>query len=488
MENDQEITIPNNWKPRPKQLKLWRYLESGGKRAVAFWHRRFGKDDVALHWAAAAMTQRPGTYWHLLPEAAQARKAIWDAINPKTGIRRIDEAFPREIWDIRREHEMLLKSTALNATWQVLGSDNFNSLVGSPPIGVVFSEWALADPSAWAYIRPILAENGGWALFISTPRGKNHGYRTYKLAQSEPGWFAEILTVDDTKAIPQDILDAELREYVKEYGPEQGKSFFEQEYYCSFNAAILGAVYGAAMARAVKQGRVGNFKYDPELPVNTAWDLGRTDSSVCIWWQQAKNEIRVIKSNAASFADPEDLVSWLYGRQVVVDERDNKSGRVSKWHLGDWIPGFEECSNYKYNTHYVPHDAAIKLLQASGRSIIEQFHDLGVKTRLVAATSDTNSHTAARTTIERTWFNEEDEKLVEALSQYHYLWDSEKKEPSIKPVHDWTSHYADAYEIIGQVWRNPVISEEDEKPRFLNDLTAKDVFWPEKTENKAERY
>lgn len=487
MENEQEITIPNNWKPRPRQLNLWRYLEGGGKRAVAFWHRRFGKDDVALHWAAVAMTRKPGTYWHLLPEAAQARKAIWDAINPKTGIRRIDEAFPKDIWDIRREHEMLLKSTFLNTTWQVLGSDNFNSLVGSPPIGVVFSEWALADPAAWAYIRPILADNDGWALFISTPRGKNHGYRTYKLAQSESEWFSEVLTVDDTKAIPQNILDAELREYIKEYGLEQGRSFFEQEYYCSFEAAILGAVYGAAMSRALKQGRIGDFKHDPDLHVNTSWDLGRTDASVCIWWQQVKNEIRIIKASAINFADPEDLVSWLYGKQIIVDARENKTGSVTKWHLGDCIPGYEECVDFTYGTHYVPHDAAIKLLQASGRSIINQFHDLGVKTRLVSATSESSSHTAARATIECSWFNESEEKLIEALSQYHYAWDAEKKEPGKKPVHDWTSHYADAFEIIGQVWRNEIKEIEPEKPKFLHEATAKELFWPEKTRIRPER-
>lgn len=163
-----EIELPNGWEPRPYQLPLWQYLEHGGKRADVAAHRRWGKDDVALHWTACAAIQRPGTYWHLLPEAAQARKAIWDAVNPHTGKKRIDEAFPPEIRARKREQEMIIELVN-GSTWQVLGSDNYNSLVGSPPVGVVLSEWALAKPDAWTYLRPILAENGGWAIFIWTP-------------------------------------------------------------------------------------------------------------------------------------------------------------------------------------------------------------------------------------------------------------------------------------------------------------------------------
>jgi hypothetical protein len=178
-----EINIPYNWKPRSYQRKLWNYLASGGKRAVALWHRRAGKDDVCLHWAAVSVMEKPATYWHMLPEAAQARKAIWEAVNPHTGIRRIDEAFPHEIRETTREQEMMIKFKN-GATWQVVGSDNYNSLIGSPPYGVIYSEWSVGDPSSWAYLRPILAENGGWAMFIYTARGKNHGYSMYNIAKA----------------------------------------------------------------------------------------------------------------------------------------------------------------------------------------------------------------------------------------------------------------------------------------------------------------
>lgn len=482
-----QIRIPQNWKPRPYQRELWKYLENGGKRAVAVWHRRAGKDEVCLHWAAVSALQRPATYWHMLPEATQARKAIWDAINPHTGKRRIDEAFPLEIRASTKEHEMMIKFIN-GSTWQVVGSDNFNSLLGSPPAGVVFSEWSLANPSAWGYLRPILAENGGWALFIYTPRGKNHGHKTLQMAKAEEGWFAQELTVDDTKALPQHLLDTELKEYISEYGEDQGRSFYRQEYFVSFEAAIIGAVYGAAMTRAMQDGRIGAFEWDTSLPVHTAWDLGRSDSTVIIWWQQIKGEIRLIKCHDSNLNDPEYYCGLLYGKKIIIDDRDNETGRISKWHLGESIEGYEDCQKFQYGTHFVPHDAAIKLLQASGRSIVDQFHDLGINTKVVHATSDANSHAAARTTIDRSWFNEKEENLVEGLKQYHYKWDEEKKTISAKPVHDDSSHIADAFEIIGQVWKNNVEVKEVKKRVFLAEATANDLFWPEKTLKKRERY
>jgi len=136
--------LPTFWEPRPYQLKLWRYLARGGLRADVAAHRRWGKDEVALNWASVASVARVGGYWHLLPEASQGRKAIWDAVNPHTGRRRIDEAFPHKLRAATRDADMMIRFRN-GSTWQVCGSDNYNSLVGSPPVGVVFSEWALAN-------------------------------------------------------------------------------------------------------------------------------------------------------------------------------------------------------------------------------------------------------------------------------------------------------------------------------------------------------
>jgi hypothetical protein len=236
-----QIELPHNWEQREYQKPLWRYLEGGGTRAVEVAHRRWGKDDVALHWTATAAMKRPATYWHMLPEYSQARKAIWAAINPHTGIRRIDEAFPKEIRANTNEQEMFIRFKN-GATWQVVGSDSYNNTVGSPPAGIVLSEWSIAKPEAWGYLKPILRENGGWAIFIYTPRGENHGLSMLEYAQTKDNWFAEVSKVDDTQALTEDELKEELDEYISLYGKSRGLAMYKQEYFCSFDEAFDGKV------------------------------------------------------------------------------------------------------------------------------------------------------------------------------------------------------------------------------------------------------
>lgn len=221
-----EILMPNDWNPRDYQRPLWKYLSSGGKRAVAIWHRRSGKDSLAINWTAKSMLERVGVYWHMLPLNTQARKVIWDGIDKK-GRRVIYQAFPPEI--IKSVNSQEMKLELINGSiWQCVGSDNYDALVGGNPVGVVFSEYSIANPAAWDFIRPILAENGGWALFIYTPRGHNHGYTLYNQAK-QAGWFCQILTVEQTKAIPLSAVDEERQAGMSE-------AMISQEFYCSFEA------------------------------------------------------------------------------------------------------------------------------------------------------------------------------------------------------------------------------------------------------------
>lgn len=443
------IRVPaNGWHPRDYQLPLWKYLENGGKRAVCVWHRRAGKDEQCLYWAAVAAHERIGNYWHMLPEASQARKAIWDAINPHTGRRRIDEAFPLELREATRANEMLIKLKC-GSTWQVVGSDNYNSLIGSPPIGIVFSEYSVADPSSWAYLRPILRENGGWALFIYTSRGRNHGATLYYGAKDDPKWFAQLLTVDQTQVLTPEELAEELSEYKREYGEEAGQAFFDQEYYCSFDSAILGAVYGAVIRRLEKKGAITDVSYDPKLPVHTAWDLGFDDNTAIWFWQITLGEIRLI------------------------DYYENNGQGIA--HYCDVLAQ----RGYTYGKHYVPHDAAHELMAAGGRSIVHQAHELGVKMMVVASTGQQNSIEAARKTLERCWFDEKKcARGLDGLRAYHYPWNETNRTFDSKPKHDWSSHPVDALEIIGQVWRVPDSEKPKAEPKFLHRITADDVFWP----------
>jgi len=410
------IRLPfNNWQPRLYQKKLWTHLENGGQRAVAVWHRRSGKDEVALHWTACAMHRRIGTYWHMLPEASQARKAIWEAINPHTGKRRIDEAFPPAVRSTTRDNEMFIRIRP-GSTWQVIGSDNYNSLVGSPPVGVVFSEWALADPQAWAYVRPILRENGGWAVFIYTPRGRNHGATFYEGHQGDPAWFVERLRSEDTGLFTAAELATELREYVTEYGQEDGTNLFNQEYHCDFNAAVVGSYYGPEMTAAERDKRICPVPYEPKAKVYTAWDLGIGDSTAIWFVQFVGKEIRCI-----DYLENSGVGLTWYAKQL--QERP-----------------------YVYAEHILPHDADVKEL-GTGVSRLETLHSLGLfNHRVMPARAKADSINGVRLLLPRCWFDKvKCQRGVDALRQYRKEWDEKRKVFHDRPLHDWASHGSDAF-------------------------------------------
>lgn len=429
------IRIPNNWTPRDYQRPLWDYLENGGRRAVAIWHRRAGKDDVCLHRTCVAAHERPATYWHMLPEANQIRKAIWEAINPHTGRRRIDEAFPPELRETTHNQEMFIRFKC-GSTWQAVGSDNFNSLVGSPPAGVIFSEWALANPSAWAYLRPIIAENNGWALFITTPRGRNHAHKTLEAAKQDKDWFHQVLTAEQTSVFTPEQLQKELKEYIAEYGEEHGTAFFRQEFYCDFNAPLLGSYYGREFVRVDNESRITAVEYDPELVVYTAWDIGWSDDTAIWFFQVIQGEVHLIDFYAASGMDIKHYAEVLANKP------------------------------YKYGTHWLPHDARAKTLAAQGRSIVEQLAaQLGIKHLNIAPNLDVQDGIqAVRMMFSRCWFDEEKTKEgIEALRLYQREYDDDKKAFKDKPRHDWTSHAADAFRYLALVWREEI------KPKVIDD-------------------
>lgn len=418
-----EIVLPNNWVPRPYQRPFWKAMERGYKRAIAIWHRRAGKDDAVLHWTATAAHTRIGGYWHMLPQANQARKAVWNAINPHTGLKRIDEAFPRELRKKTREDEMLIEFKC-GSIWQLVGSDNFNSLVGSPPIGITFSEWALADPAAWAYLSPILEENGGWAAFITTPRGKNHAYRMLKNAQAHPeSWFAEVLTIEDTGIVSSERYDELKAERSAEFGEVFGEALCEQEYRCSFEAAVLGAYYSKELADADKAGRVGDLLADPTQPVHTAWDLGVDDSNSIWFFQVLGGGIHVIDYYESSGVGVEHYVKVL------------------------------EEKGYPYGHDLVPHDAKVKEW-GSGRTRIETMLALKRSPFLVPLHPVSDGIQAVRKTLAVTRFDESRcLRGLDALRNYHTDYNEETRVLGKTPVHDWSSHGADAFRTLAMGWR-----------------------------------
>lgn len=418
-----ELILPYQWEPRQDQMPLWMYLERGGKRAVEVAHRRWGKDDVSLHYTATQAVQRKGNYWHMLPQYNQCRKAIWEAVNPRTGRKRIDDAFPEAIRSGKRETDMYIEFKS-GSSWQLVGSDNFDALVGSPPVGVVFSEYALSDPQSWAYIQPILEENDGWAIFISTSRGNNHLKRLYDFASTEPGWFGEKLTVDQTPVFDASKVVQIRKEMHAQFGPDLGEALFQQEYYCSFEGAVLGAYFSRQISDARKDGRITHVPYQPGLEVDTFWDLG-VDDSMTIWFIQHVGK----------------------GHHVI----DYYEG--SGYGLEHYAKVLKD-KGYTYGNHYMPHDAAAREMSSgeialSRREVAE---NLGIKPVIVVKRAKNidlivQVHIpAARNLIPLCWFDAEKcSKGISALESYRTEYDDDKKKLGNRPLHDWSSHGASAF-------------------------------------------
>ena len=409
-----EIILPHEWAPRGYQLPLWRYLHNGGKRAIPIWPRRHGKDDVALHFTACAAHERVGVYWHLLPQQNQARKAIWDAVNPHTSRRRIDDAFPRALRETTREQDMMIRFKC-GSSWQVIGSDNYDALVGTPPVGVVFSEWALSNPQAWSLIRPILAENGGWAIFPTTPRGRNHAFKMYEMGLTGEDWFAEKLTAHDTDVYSSEQLEQERRELIVERGEEDGEAIFQQEYMTSFSAGLAGAYYARIIDRLETDGRITTVPYNPQKQVHTAWDLGRNDATA-IWF---------VQRHGLGWA----VIDYLASASVGID-----------WYIRELI-----AKSYIYGEHLMPHDAESETMIGSIRATAE---GMGLKNiRVVPRTeSVANDINEVRQILPLCWFDKEKTAAgIDALRSYRREWDEKLHAYRDRPLHDWASDPADAF-------------------------------------------
>lgn len=206
------------------------------KRGVLVWHRRAGKDKtVFAGFVAPQMFRRVGTYYYIFPTYNQGRKILWDG-RDREGFRFLDH-IPPEVRDGEVNNtEMKLRVTN-GSMLQVIGSDNIDSIVGTNPVGCVFSEYALQDPKGWDYLSPILLENGGWAIFDYTPRGKNHGYRMFRMAEGNPDWYCQLLTVEDTYKLGG-TMSPEMVDSERKSG--KNENFIRQEYYCFMpNTPIL---------------------------------------------------------------------------------------------------------------------------------------------------------------------------------------------------------------------------------------------------------
>ncbi|MBX5143226.1 hypothetical protein HJB79_31450 [Rhizobium lentis] len=402
-------------------------------RLIAIWHRRAGKDEIVLNAMRELAWKSPGTYWHCFPEQKQARKAIWNGVNGHTGKRRILEAFPPQIIKRMQDDDMFIELTN-GATFQLIGSDRYDSTVGSGPKGIAYSEWALSNPSAWAYHSPMIRETGGFAAFITTPRGNNHAKTMFDRAKESPSWFSELLSIEDTRALSGDDLAEALQEYQDMHGIDLGRAIFEQEYLCSFAGAMVGAYWGAEMAQAEREGRICDVPVNHDYPVHTAWDLGKAVNNPIWCFQVIDGKPRVVDFYRPESDDLEEWVRWL-------DDR-----------------------GYKGND-YVPHDAVVTEW-GTKRTRVETLQLLKRKPKRVAKVSVADGINAGRKTIQAAVFDKERCELgIEGLKNYRREWDDELKTFRENPVKDWAEHIGSSFRYLGLAWREAMVQQPKEKPK-----------------------
>jgi len=403
IEVDQEI----DYKPRD-QIRAFHNRKE--RFAIIVAHRRFGKTVAAINDLIRSCFEidRPNVrVAYIAPYLSQAKAVAWDYALE----------FTRDIPEIKVNHSELRIDFLNGARFRLFGADNYNAMRGLYFDAVVLDEMADFPASAWSnVIRPALADRRGSATFISTPKGKNEFWELWHEAQDDPNWFTAMLKASETSILDQEELDEARR--------TMGDDRYEQEFECSFEAAIQGAFYAKEMKEATEDGRITRVPYDRAASVITAWDLGIGDSTAIWFAQYVAQEIRIIDYYENSGVGLDHYAKVLFDKE------------------------------YHYEQHILPHDVQVKEL-GTGKSRLETLDALGIRNIEIApklAVED--GIQAARTMIPKCWFDADNcTRGIEALRQYRRDFDEKLKTWRGRPLHDWTSHGADAFRYLAVGYR-----------------------------------
>ena len=416
----EHVTVEIPYSPRAQFLPF-HYRKQRWACMVA--HRRAGKTVACINdliKAAVCCDKLDGRYAYVAPYYSQAKDIAW------TYLKRFSAPIPGH-----SVNESELRIDYPNgARVRLYGADNYDRLRGGYLDGVVLDEYADMSPAAWGeVIRPMLADRKGWAVFIGTPKGRNAFWEIWEQSQSDPTFFPLMLRASKTGLVDSEELEAARAQMT----PEQ----FEQEFECSFDAAILGAYYGREIAEAERDGRVTELP-STELPVHTAWDLGMDDPTAIWFFQVAPDGLRILDYYENSG----------HGLEHYVDELKRRP--------------------YTYGDHWLPHDAKVEEL-VSGRTRVEFLQSRGLRCRLVPGHEVMDGINAARVSFRQMWFDgHRCRQGIEALRQYHAEFDDKLRTFKPKPRHDWTSHATDAFRYLAMAWKEMKPSDVSKpKPKDL---------------------
>lgn len=385
-------------------------FEAPKRWSVVVAHRRAGKTTASLqrliHGALTCSLSRP-RFAFIAPLYKQAKTVAWDTL----------KAFLAPLPGVTFNEAELRADFESGARIQLFGADNPDALRGQYLDGVVMDEYAQMDPRLWAeVVRPALADRRGWAIWIGTPAGPNAFKEIYDSATG-PTWTRLMLRADETGLVAPDELEAARAEMTPEA--------FEQEFLCSFQAAVRGAYFGREMSAAEQSGRITDVPHDSSHPVETWWDLGMRDQTVIWFAQRIGAQVRLVDLYANSGSPLDHYVSELRAR------------------------------HYSYSRHVAPHDIEVREL-GTGKSRLEIARNLGIDFEIAPHLSLEDGINAVRMMLPSTWIDRTRCAIgIEALQLYRAKYDETARVFQARPLHDWTSHYADALRM-GAVARQSI--------------------------------
>jgi hypothetical protein len=407
------VTIP--YKPRAPQ-KLIHVAMDEHRFVVGVAHRRMGKTVAALNQiikAALENNQQAPRYAYIAPTYSQAKRVAWDYLTH----------FVRPLDAVANIAE--LRVDFLGRRIQLYGSDNPDSLRGQYFDGVVLDEIGDQNPKIWnEIIRPALADRKGWCLFIGTPKGNNHFKELFDRASKEPGWSALQFKASETKIIDVEELDAARK--------EMGDDKYNQEFECSFNAAVEGSYYGKLINDLEEKGRMCDITRDDLCQTYVAWDLGMGDSTALWVAQNAGQETRLMDYVENHGQGLDWYVNWL---------KDNN------WHQAEQL---------------LPHDVEVREL-GTGKSRLEVLREAGLNVKVLPRLSVDDGIQSVRRLLPRCWFNMPKVKQgLDCVRNYRREYDEKRNVFYDKPLHDWASHGSDAFRYLAlgmeqtNTWSQPI--------------------------------
>lgn len=430
MATNDPVTVPYNFTPRGYQLELFQAMDgiqgqpgTGKSRAALRWHRRAGKDKCCFCYLIKQAAQVAGNYFYVFPTKTMARQALWENVD-SSGFKLLDHVPPQIIK--RKSNQEMLMELVNGSTIRVLGYDKDpDSIRGIACKGVVFSEFAFSDPESYKTMIPALRESEGWAIFNSTPNGRNHFYDMWKNIVDSPRWFCSMLqTYWPDQPGYSGLIKKELFSEIME---EEGLTDedVEREYGVSFNSGMKGSYYADFIQDALNTGRIAPYLYDDQLPVNTYWDIGIDDTDACWFAQTVGNAIHFIDYYEETGQGTNDIARMLLNK------------------------------GYEYRTHYLPHDAGhrkkAKEVVTTAGELEDSLKDFKVGGR-VDVLSRTTSVQASITAVRKRFPVYKFDSItckegINHLELYHKAYDKRRKIFLQQPMHDEHSHAADAFRM-----------------------------------------